>query len=604
MHRYYYEETGGGKIKKSAVITALLVLCFVNVSTGQASELYKSSHAAEELTYKRQLLDVLVRQVPELLETYDAQTGHFGRGIWICTDQNLMYPLAVAYAYKGGGNPYYKDKKLLEVIIKAGDALIEDADEDGKWEFRKKDGSTWGKIHQPWIYSRWMRAYMLIYEDMPAEDRQRWQRALKLGFTGISKEQLARDVHNIPAHHAMGLYVAGKTLNRPEWCEQAGEYLVKVAAKQAEGGYWVENSGPVVGYNFVYVDALGTYYAMSGDSRVLKALEKSATFHYHFRYPNGGRVETIDERNPYRKGIDVGNVGFTFTPLGRTYLKEQWSRYGWEKLPADLAASLLLYGKEGPVVKPPSGGPNQRFIFTEGGEDLAATVQSGPWFICLSAYAAPITQNRWMQDRQNLVSIYHEKTGTFLGGGNTKMQPAWSNFTVGDMNLLRHKAGDENPDFTPKGELYHVPSDAKLVLKDQIGLDMTYGPETCRIRIRVKNETTLEYIVDTTANSNLPVMAHLTLIPVMGQRLETAAGEKTTLGKSKINWNPEQIGGSLTYGRCRIKLPESASLNWPALPHNPYRKDGRAEPYEGRIEVRIPFDGLHNTHTITIEILK
>ena len=579
-------------MKKAALIAILSGLWLVSVSAG------------EELSYKKQALEALVKQVPKLLAAYDAETGHFGRGIWISTDQNRMYPLAVAYAYKGEGNRYYKDKDLLKVIIKAGDALIEDADENGKWEFRKKDGSTWGKIHQPWSYSRWMRACELIWDDMPAESRERWASALKLGFTGISKEQLARDVHNIPAHHSMGLYVAGKRFGRSDWCERAGEYLVKVVARQAEGGYWCENFGPVVGYNFVYVDALGTYYAMSGDERVFGALERAAKFHYHFRYPNGGRVETIDERNPYREGIDVGNVGFTFTPIGRAYLKEQWGRYGWERLPADLAASLLLYGEEGPIAKPLSSDTGGRFVLTEGGQEMATTVSEGPWFFCLSAYATEITQNRWMQDRQNFVSIYHEKTGPFLGGGNTKLQPAWSNFTVGDMNLLRHKKGDENPDFSPKGELYHMPSEVKLVLEEPVGLDMTYGPEKCRIRIRVKNDKKLEYIVEATGNSNLPRTAHLTLLPHIGEKVESGGGEKMVLGESKIDWNGEQVGGSLSYAGYRLGLPECASVHWPALGHNPYRKDGHTTAKEGRIEVRIPFDKQHNRYTITIEILK
>ena len=58
-------------------------------------------------------------------------------------------------------------------------------------------------------------------------------------------------------------------------------------------------------------------------------------------------METIDERNPFKAGIDTGNVGFSCTPIGRAYLQEQWSRYGRDKLSADLVASLLLYGKEG-----------------------------------------------------------------------------------------------------------------------------------------------------------------------------------------------------------------------------------------------------------------
>jgi hypothetical protein len=586
------EGTGGYKMKKILIITALSALWFGSTSAG------------EELSYKKRALEALVKQVPKLLETYDGQTGHFGRGIWISTDQNRMYPLAVAYAYKGEENHYYKDKRLLRVIIKAGDALIKDADEKGKWEFRKKDGSTWGKIHQPWIYSRWMRAYWLIREDMPAESGERWAKALKLGFTGINEEQLARDVHNIPAHHSMALYLAGKAFNRPQWCERAGEYLVKVVARQAEGGYWSENFGPVVGYNFVYVDALGTYYAMSGDRRVFGALEKAAKFHYHFRYPNGGRVETIDERNPYKIGIDVGNVGFTFTPIGRAYLIEQWNRYGWDMLPADLAASLLLYGEEGAFTKPESSGSGGRYVLKEGGEEMATTICDGPWFVCLSAYASSITQNRWMQDRQNFVSIYHEKTGPFLGGGNTKAQPGWSNFTVGDMGLLRHKKGDENPDFSPKGELYHVPTVVKLILGEQAGLDMSYGPEKCRIRIIVKDEKTLEYVVESTTKSHLAVAAHLTLLPVLGERLETGGGEKATLGEEEIKWSGEELGGRLRYGGYQLHLPETASIHWPSLGHNPYRKDGHTTPSEGRIEVRIPLEKQHNRYTVRIEILK
>ena len=102
------------------------------------------------LKYKDQLLTELVKQVPQILATYDPETGRFGEGLWLCGDQQQMYPLAAAYASKSTGNRYYKDKHLLEVIMKAGDALIDDMDERGQCEFRKKDGSTWGKIWMPW----------------------------------------------------------------------------------------------------------------------------------------------------------------------------------------------------------------------------------------------------------------------------------------------------------------------------------------------------------------------------------------------------------------------------------------------------------------------
>src|SRR5690606_3913218 len=114
------------------------------------------AHPAD-LTFKQEFLKILAQKAPGILKTYDPATGRFGSGIWIVTDQNVMLPLAVLYSTEGEGNLYYQDSDILNVLIKAGDALIEDADAKGQWEFRKKDGSTWGKIFMPWTYSRWVR---------------------------------------------------------------------------------------------------------------------------------------------------------------------------------------------------------------------------------------------------------------------------------------------------------------------------------------------------------------------------------------------------------------------------------------------------------------
>jgi len=556
---------------------------------------------AAELTYKERLIPVLAKQIPGILDVFDPKTGQFGKGIWISTDQNRMYPLAVAYAWQSDQNPYYKDNRILDVIMKAGDALIEDADDKGQWVFRKKDGSTWGKIWMPWTYSRWVRAFSLIKDDMPQDRREKWEKALTLGYSGIRRNELDH-VHNIPAHHAMGLYVAGEALDRKDWQKQAAEFLIKVADKQAEGGYWSENVGPVVGYNFVYVDALGTYYALSGDSRVLPVLRKAARFHLHFTYPNGHRVETVDERNPYHERVDTGNVGFTFTPEGRAYLANQWSIYGFEKLPADLIASLLLYGEEGPTAGEDTSEKEKTFVLTENGRRCAATIQKGPWFICLSAYTAAIPRSRWIQDRQNFVSIFHEKTGLILGGGNTKLQPAWSNFTVGDMALLQHTPGDTDPDFMPKGELYHVPSMAELIGDPVSGIKLVYGPQRCEINIDILNDNLLEYTVKSTTASDLPVAAHLTLIPHLDDELWTDGGQETNFEDRSLQLSAEKLGGMIRHAGYRLDLPPVASLHWPALPHNPYRKDGRATPEEGRIEIRIPLTQAEPAHTITLQV--
>ena len=135
-----------------------------------------TSALAGDLEYKTSLTNRLVAEVPQILKSFDPATGRFGSGIWICRDQHPMYPLAVAYTTKADENPYYHDPELLALIVKAGDPLLENMDERGQWIFAKKDGSTWGKIWMPWTYSRWVRTFQLIADQMPEEARKKCSR--------------------------------------------------------------------------------------------------------------------------------------------------------------------------------------------------------------------------------------------------------------------------------------------------------------------------------------------------------------------------------------------------------------------------------------------
>lgn len=557
--------------------------------------------ASPELRFREQALESLVQAIGQILENYDSATGRFGSGVWICSDQNVIYPLAVAWSYKSPQNPYYHNSELLKAIIAGGNALIDDADKEGAWVFRKKDNSTWGMIRMPWTYSRWVRAFSLIRDAMPEDDRKRWEEALTLGYANIMAKDMKR-VHNIPAHHAMGLYCAGKVLGKPEWCDFAREFMAKVVDQQDPAGYWSEHIGPVVRYNFVYVDALGHYYAMSGDESVLPALKRSARFHAMFSYPDGSIVETIDERNPYKAGIQLGGVGFTFTAEGRGYLARQLEliRLTGGKISADDAASLLLYGEEGPYVPIPAAQTNRIDVTPDG---KALVCREGPWFVCLSAYHCPVVENRWIQDRQNLVSIFHDKTGLIIGGGNTKLQPLWSTFTVGDISVLRHEPGDENPRFTPTGELYHVPDAAGLRQEEPVGLGLVYGNERCSVLVEPVDERMLRIVLHADCRSGLPVEAHLTLIPHLDKPLVTANGSHLALGETTFELDSADVGEWIEHAGWRLTIPDGARVVWPVLPHNPYRKDGRAEIEEGRIVVGVPLSSERRDCELTLSVL-
>ncbi|MBN2291012.1 MAG: hypothetical protein JXM70_01225, partial [Pirellulales bacterium] len=122
---------------------------------------------AESLLFKKRMLGELVERVPEVMKGYDSKTGHFMSGrAWDQRGQRHMYPLAIAYSTKTENNPYYRDPKLLGVIVKAGDALVEAQDEQGRWLFTKSDGSVWGRRWQEWTYSRWVDTFEIIRDDM------------------------------------------------------------------------------------------------------------------------------------------------------------------------------------------------------------------------------------------------------------------------------------------------------------------------------------------------------------------------------------------------------------------------------------------------------
>ena len=543
-----------------------------------------------------ELRQTLFDAVPEILESQRAD-GRFGTEPWICRDQQMTFPLAAAWSLQD--SPYYQDEKILEAIVFGGDALIDEQDENGMWIFRKKDHSTWGQIYMPWTYSRWIRTYLIVREAMSQEAQDRWSKGLLLGFEGISRTALER-VHNIPTHHAMSLYYAGIVFGREDWKSQAADFLARVVAEQSEYGWWTENVGPVVSYNFVYPDALGVYYHASGDPIVLEALERAARFHANYTYPDGSSVETVDERNAYSKGVHEGNPGFSHTALGRWYLSWQHRRIidSGESFAVDYATNMLLYSGEGPTEELDSGSGTQAYRM---GEDALISRQS-PWFVSISAYFCPLNENRFRQDRQNFISVFHEKTGLIVGGGNTKLQPLWSTFTVGDTSLMVNTGDQSDPNFGPFEGLLHIPADITLGDSDEApALSLNYGNETCKVTTHPEDDGTLTLIYEATSNSGMEVEGHITLIPHLGEPLASSGGSVEKLGEEAVEWSGSK-GGWVEHAGWRLSLPEGSRLVWPVHPHNAYRKLGDATVEISRIAIALSFSKELSCYELKLEV--
>jgi len=590
---------------KTKILVLLLILLLGGMSfqpsaMAKENSSVKSSNHDAVWDFKKEFLPLLINGIPALLHSQDPKTGRFGKGIWIVTDQNAIYPLAAAWSLQSSQNPYYHDPKVLNAIMDGGDALIEAQDAKGEWVFRKKDGSTWGNIYMPWTYSRWVRAYSLIKDAMPNERRERWIKGLTLGFTGIAdilssglKNKGA--VANIPTHDAMALYCAGQALNRPQWCSVAREYMAYAVGAQNPGGYWTEGTaGPLIGYNFVYVDAVGTYYALSGDASVLPALQRAAQYHATFTYPDGTAVYTIAGRQPYHHGILMPNVGFSFSAAGRGYLSHQWDLIKKDQLQkgkpvamsADLAASFLLYGAVGAETPTPAQQAQYQFILDT---NKAMVRRQGAWFVALSAYHSPISTSRWHKDRQNFLSLFNDKAGLLIGGGNTKLHPLWSTFTVGNPTLMESQWGKEKPNFIPPAGLQYTPDDIHLH-PQQLALDLKYGKTNTQVRVELMDDhkARLTYSVQTL--DNLPVAAHITLLPRVGEKWSTASGKSGVFGDDKIDLKAGAAGEWFGGEGWKIHLPPQASITWPVMDYNSYVKDGHSSTLRARTVISLPFE--------------
>jgi len=97
------------------------------------------------------------------------------------------------------------------------------------------------------------------------------------------------------------------------------------------------------------------------------------------------------------------------------------------------------------------------------------------------------------------------------------------------------------------------------------------------------------------------VEAHVTLVPEMKAAWKTASGKSGKLSPDAIDLAPGEAGEGFSLGAWRISVPPQASINWPVLPHNPYTKDGHAEPREGRIVMTLPFTREITKYQVSVE---
>ena len=516
---------------------------------------------------KDSYLNCLIEGVPKVLGTFAEDTGRFMTGDgWAVTNQDVIYPLALLYSTPHPQNVYHRDAKILEYALRGGDALRDFQYPDGRVEFVKVDGSKWGPTYMPWSMYHWLEAYALLKEQLGVDRKQRWEDGLSLAFEGIAKEITNGRVHNIPTWNGMSTYRAGQIFDNEKW-RAAGETMIHRSVEaQTEGGYWLEHGGPTTSYNLVYVHAIGLYYEFSKDERVLSALRRGLDFHIRYTYPDGVPVETIDGRVKYRGSVsDSAHAAFSLFPQGRRYVKlllgeHQQKRFGL----SPRIASAYTYYHDGEEKEIPHD--RETYDFNDNGQAIVR--HRKPWFYCLSAIVTELTESRWGQDRQNFFSLWHEKTGLIIGGGNSKEQPAWSNFVVSSEN-----------------EIKYIPDSAAVSQDGNTDiLHLRYGSRSrktsgsdCILSAAIGEDNSVTLTARANPNKEIArIENHLILKLIPEEQLKTQKGGNFTLTEASLKLSGEEIGSWLSHNGWRIEIPQEAIFEWPVSPFNPYAKDGKA----------------------------
>jgi len=538
---------------------------------------------------KRHALRILAGSVERLLERFDESSGRFRslKGGWTLTNQDLILPIAMLYATQHEANPWHGSADLLHLACRGGDAIRGAQDELGRFEFVKDDGSRWGYSYMPWTMYHWLEAYSTLQPCLDDARRNGWQEGLRKAFTG-SAGLLSDDtaVHNIATWHAMALFRAGQVFDQPDWRETGSAFIRRVVAAQSPDGTWSEGGGPSTTYNLVYMHALGLYFHFSGDTSVLPCLEQAVTFHARFTYPDGTRVETVDGRVTYHPKIAfLGFAGLLVNDTGRNLIRlmlDNIPTHGFQDAQLPRLAAILPYCPEQIM---DIDIPQTQTHFGIVHEDRSLVRKAGPWYACLSAYVVPTAKlpdvffKRFIMERQNLLSLYHEKTGVLIGGGNSTRDPDFSTFCVLSGRVL-----------------YTQPDEARVAANDEGDtLTLVYGEETGCLTMRVVDERHVELSFKALASSHKSLItAGFTVRLKPGEEIRTegaAPSRIDPLGSWRLSLLPGASGTRwVASGKWRLHLPEDADFYWPVYPFNPYAINNTAPPEQALARAAVPIE--------------
>ncbi len=508
------------------------------------------------MTLKSMLIEKLrsqlVKGCDQWIVKFDPLTGKFlaENGGWAVTNQDNIFLLAYLYLTEFEGNPYFGEKKYLDIIKAGGDALRAAQREDGQVLFIKTDGSVWGYIYMPWSMFHWLQTYDLMQNHLDTDTLSNWKEGLILAYDGIMKSLKSMHIHNIPVWNSAAIYRAGVIFDRADYKDIADQMIKKTLEVQHPDGYWAEHEGPTLSYNAVYIYALAAYKFYGGPVNVDDALQKSFTLQQASIYPDGSLVETADGRVKYDGSVRTSDLlGYLELEGGYKYINYIIDKVVQKNQPLnDRNLNILRYLEGLPEFTETDAEPMGISANMKICHGNIQVLRDKGWQINLSSYTAPITENRWGMDRQMFVSVWHEGKGLLVGGGNTKYIPKWSTFCVAD--------GDRILYVPQKGEKYPDDNSIKLYYEDT----------ACSVKVLeiTDNQVSLEYKYE--AGSDLSSVE-------IGLPLKFSCDPV----ENNFEMDRRESVSTIRFKGYEISFSNrNYALKWPVEPFNPYEEKGRS----------------------------
>ncbi|GEM_PF-1752318 len=503
-----------------------------------------------------------------------------------------IFPLAFCYAGLDPDRKWQGSAQVRDAIRKLGDFLVAHHNDRGEWGWDSNGFKVIG-ADQRLVYA-WVEGLRILREAKADIATDAWADKIERACRTLIDHRLkqiegferffARTTGTGTNHVALyisTIYRAGQVLGRKDLCDYVLPIGRALANSVHPDGYWEEHgdllrqSGPTVSYNYLTHTGMSLMREWTGEEAFVKAVDRSATFHSNFCYPDATILDVLDERVRYSGSASVwGWFGLSHTPDGRAAAIEHFrcflkrsrdiTRTGGEALAR--FCENHLYWHAGPIGTAPMARPDHRAMLSLPG----GIVRTGAWAIGLCAMRATTPEdpeyreNGFALDRQKLFSLWHEKLGLVIDGSNSKNQP--------DNSTFHAKGAYEVIDYYPIG--------GEIVEREGEWISRaTYKTFIGEARLRRIDDKTMRITlkVEPVACQG-PFNAGFTLHPARGAALRAGGGKTFDLADKDLALAEADLGGSLTVAGVKIDGPAAMQVKWPVSPHNSYASNYKSGP--------------------------